>query len=261
LYIILWLLYAAVHFIVFSGIIQVSTDILIVDGLIHAFSYGILGILLWSVIRYGNFEALPIFQRIVNHGALAIITLLLWIAVGYYGINAIYGSQVSDIMLPFLPVKGLIGLLIYILVVQQFRLRARIEPEIPELPEEISASENTTENAEVQEEILERVAVKSGSKIHVVLVNDITYLQADGDYVHIFTKDGKFLKEQTMKYFEEHLPQSMFVRVHRSVIVNVESISRIELYEKQNQQLTLKNGEHIKVSQAGYKLLRQKLNL
>jgi DNA-binding LytR/AlgR family response regulator len=72
---------------------------------------------------------------------------------------------------------------------------------------------------------------------------------------------GKYMKEQTMKYFEEHLPTTQFARVHRSCIVNLEAISRIELYEKQSQQLTLKNGHQIKTSQAGYKLLRQKLNL
>jgi len=110
-------------------------------------------------------------------------------------------------------------------------------------------------------EMLERIAVKSGTKIHVVLIPEIFYLQADGDYVQIFTAQGKYLKEQTMKYFEEHLPENQFVRVHRSVIVNVEMISRIELYEKQAQLLTLKNGQQIKTSPGGYKALRAVLNL
>ena len=114
---------------------------------------------------------------------------------------------------------------------------------------------------EIQSEIIERIAVKSGTKIHVVLVPEILYLQADGDYVQIYTAQGKYLKEQTMKYFEEHLPENQFVRVHRSVIVNVEMISRIELYEKQNQLLTLKNGQQIKTSPGGYKALRAVLNL
>jgi DNA-binding LytR/AlgR family response regulator len=112
-----------------------------------------------------------------------------------------------------------------------------------------------------QVEIIERIGVKSGSKIHMILVPDIVYIQADGDYVQIFTTQGKYLKEQTMKYFEEHLPNNQFVRVHRSTIVNVEMISRIELYEKQSQQLTLKNGQQIKTSPAGYKALRAVLKL
>ena len=112
-----------------------------------------------------------------------------------------------------------------------------------------------------QTEVLERIAVKSGSKIHVILVPEVIFLQADGDYVQIITAQGKYLKEQTMKSFEEQLPENQFVRVHRSVIVNVEMISRIELYEKQNQLLTLKNGQQIKTSPSGYKALRMALNL
>jgi DNA-binding LytR/AlgR family response regulator len=109
-------------------------------------------------------------------------------------------------------------------------------------------------------EFMKRIAVKSGQKIHVITVSDVLYIQSEGDYVQIFTSDGKYLKEQTMKYFETNLP-SQFVRVHRSYIVNIEAISRIELYEKQNQQLTLKNGHKIKISIAGYKLLKLRLNL
>ena len=86
-------------------------------------------------------------------------------------------------------------------------------------------------------------------------------MKAESDYVHIFTEKGKYLKEQTMKFFEENLLPSRFVRVHRSYIVNVDAISRVELYEKQTQLLTLKNGMQIRMSQAGYKLLKSILKL
>jgi DNA-binding LytR/AlgR family response regulator len=72
----------------------------------------------------------------------------------------------------------------------------------------------------------------------------------------IISSNGKYLKEQTMKYFESHLPKSLFIRVHRSYIVNIEYISAIESYGKQNQQVLLKNGEWLKVSLAGYKALK-----
>ena len=108
---------------------------------------------------------------------------------------------------------------------------------------------------------LERVAVKVGQKIHVILVPDILYIQSDGDYVQIVTDQHAYMKEETMKYFETSLPQSKFVRVHRSYIVNVEKILRIELYEKQSQMLTLKNGDKIRASVSGYKALRSVLNL
>ena len=95
----------------------------------------------------------------------------------------------------------------------------------------------------------------------MIPVQEIFCLQADGDYVHIHTLKGKYMKEQTMKSFERALPPGQFVRVHRSCIVNIESITGIELYEKQSRLLTLKNGFKIKVSQAGYAVLKERLNL
>ena len=110
-------------------------------------------------------------------------------------------------------------------------------------------------------ELLERIAVKTGSKIHVIPVDDIFFLEAEGDYVMIHTKDGKHLKEKTMKYFETHLEQSQFVRIHRSYIVNVNEILRIELYDKESYSVLLKNNTSLKASSSGYKLLKQVLNL
>ena len=110
-------------------------------------------------------------------------------------------------------------------------------------------------------EMLERIAVKTGSKIHVIPIDDIFFLEAEGDYVMIHTKDGKHLKEKTMKYFETHLEPSQFVRIHRSFIVNVNEILRIELYDKENYSVLLKNTTSLKASSSGYKLLKQVLNL
>ena len=122
-------------------------------------------------------------------------------------------------------------------------------------------SEVVYDSSEIENNFLERVALKSGQKIHVILVPDIVYIQSDGDYVQLFTEKGKFIKENTMKYFEANLHPKKFVRIHRSYIVNVEKITRIELYEKNSQMLILKNGHQVKASTAGYKMLREVLNL
>jgi len=53
------------------------------------------------------------------------------------------------------------------------------------------------------------------------------YIQADGDYIWLVAKDGKWVKEETMKHMQETLSPSGFVRIHRSFIVNVSAISRI----------------------------------
>ena len=172
----------------------------------------------------------------------------------------IVGNELTILLMPILPIEGFIGLLVYLLITQQFCLVFQ-QNKIVDEAEAIEIQEKAVTSQAIRTEQLERIAVKLGSKIHVVPISEILYLQADGDYVQIFTNEGKYLKEQTLKYFEEHLPENQFVRVHRSFIVNVEMISRIELYEKQNQMITLKNGVQIKTSPTGYKTLRSVLNL
>ena len=260
-YIFLWVVYALFQTFVLQGLVNLPWWMVLVDGIIHAGIFGIIGILLWSVVKYGNFVALTLYQRLVNNIALALLSIACWLSIGYGLFYAIFGNELAVQLIPVLPVLGFIGLLIYLLIMQRFRLALNQKDQLNETTEEIVITEEVKSKKDIQTELLERIAVKSGTKIHVVLVPEIIYLQADGDYVQIFTAQGKYLKEQTMKYFEEHLPENQFVRVHRSVIVNVEMISRIELYEKQNQLLTLKNGQQIKTSPGGYKALRLVLNL
>lgn len=259
-YILIWLAYALLQTFALYPIVALPFGIAVLDGLVHAALMGLLGILLWSVVQYGNYTVLNIQQRVINYVALALLSIGIWLGAGYGLLYWIYGTEFSNQLFKLLPVRGFIGLLIYLLIIQRFRV---VFQQTEKAVETIRTEElqDVKPLKVVETELLERIAVKSGSKIHVVLIPEIVYLQADGDYVQIFTNNGKYLKEQTMKYFEEHLPENQFVRVHRSVIVNVEMISRIELYEKQNQLLTLKNGQQIKTSPAGYKALRSVLNL
>lgn len=262
-YITIWMVFAILQAFSVSTLIALPFGLLLADAVAHALIYGLMTILVWSVIRYGNFNSLSVYQRIINYSALAILTLIVTLGIGY-GFELILGDNIALKLANLLPIRALISILIYVIITQYFQSIVYKE-EINERETtdnvEIIATEKVAIESTTENEMLERIAVKSGQKIHVIMVPEIVYLQADGDYVHIFTMTGKYLKEQTMKYFDEHLPSSQFVRVHRSCIVNVEAISRIELYEKQNQQLTLKNGHQIKVSQAGYKLLRLQLNL
>jgi two-component system LytT family response regulator len=117
------------------------------------------------------------------------------------------------------------------------------------------------EAIETNPEYLQRIAVKTRHKIEVIPVTEISYIEADDDYVTIHTGTEKFLKEKTMKYMESHLDPSQFVRIHRSYIVNVNQISRLELYQKETYNVLLKNGTSIRASSSGYKELKQILNL
>ena len=110
-------------------------------------------------------------------------------------------------------------------------------------------------------EKIERIAVRAGSKIQVIPISNILYFESDGDYVKIHAQEGTFLKEKTMKYFESHLDDSRFVRIHRSYLVNVEMIQKVEYYDKESHVVVLKNGVTLKVSGSGYKLLKKVINL
>jgi len=110
-------------------------------------------------------------------------------------------------------------------------------------------------------EFLQRIAVKSRHKVSVVPIDEIIYLEAEGDYVMLHTKDAKHLKEKTMKYFETHLDPSQFIRIHRSFIVNAQFIDRIEYYDKENYAVLTKNGARLRASTSGYKILKQALNM
>ena len=117
------------------------------------------------------------------------------------------------------------------------------------------------ETIDEKPEIIDRVAVRTNSKIHVIPSNDIIYIEADGDYVKIHTNENSFLKEKTMRYFETHLDQKMFIRIHRSFIANVNQITRLEYYDKESYVAVLKNNTKLKVSSSGYKLLKEALKL
>jgi len=109
-------------------------------------------------------------------------------------------------------------------------------------------------------DIIERVVVKTGSKIKVIQVHKIQYLEAQDDYVMIYTEDSKHLKQSTMNFFETHLDAKQFIRVHRSYIVKIDQVVQLEPYEKDNYVAILKNGAKIKVSKSGMKNLKAMLN-
>jgi len=110
-------------------------------------------------------------------------------------------------------------------------------------------------------DLLSRIAVKSGPRVNVIAADEIIYIEADGDYVKIHTKENVHLKEKPMKYYETHLDPSQFVRIHRSYIVNVNEILKIEYYDKETHVVILKNNEQLRASTNGYRLLKQMLNL
>lgn len=106
-----------------------------------------------------------------------------------------------------------------------------------------------------------RVVVKNGSNIRIIPAQDIMYIEAYDDYVKIFTKDSYHLKKKTMSHFEEVLEKSDFLRVHRSYIINLQQITKIEASEKGSHIALLKSGVKIPLSRMGYGKLKEVLGV
>lgn len=107
----------------------------------------------------------------------------------------------------------------------------------------------------------QRVVVKLSGKIRIIPIEEIHYLESADDYVKIHTKDGGFLKNKTMGHFETVLNKQLFVRTHRSFMVNITEITRIDPYEKDNHLALLKSGARVPVSKTGYSKLKSVLGL
>lgn len=105
----------------------------------------------------------------------------------------------------------------------------------------------------------ERVLIRDGSQVHVIPVERIDYVEAQDDYV-CFKADGKdYLKDQTMGAVEGTLDPMRFVRIHRSYLLNIERIARVELYAKDSRIAILRDGRRLPVSRAGYARLAKLL--
>ncbi|HVO76288.1 MAG TPA: LytTR family transcriptional regulator DNA-binding domain-containing protein [Ignavibacteriaceae bacterium] len=122
-----------------------------------------------------------------------------------------------------------------------------------------SLLKNLIEHRENSTEYLDRVLVKAGPKISIIPAETIKWIEAKDDYVMIHSAGGKFLKQKTMKFFEERLNPKDFIRIHRSFIAAVKEIKKIELVEKESYQVILQNDERLPVSKSGYDKLKGRL--
>ena len=111
-----------------------------------------------------------------------------------------------------------------------------------------------------KDEYLNRIVIKDKSKIAVLPTEKIIYFEAQDDYVQIVTEDSKHLKQKTMKYYEAHLDPTLFLRIHRSFILNINYLKDIELMEKETYRAILKNGKNLAISKTGYAKLKETFN-
>lgn len=112
-----------------------------------------------------------------------------------------------------------------------------------------------------QPEERNRIVVREGSNIRIVPVHEVQYIEAYDDYVKIFTQKEMYLKKKTMSFYENSLDASQFVRVHRSYIINLQQLTKIEPLEKETYLALLKSGVKVPLSKSGYTKLKGVLGL
>ena len=228
----------------------------VIDGIATIGWLMALGYLAWFVVG-----VVSIFQT-------EVITLVAGILIWIAGSFMVYDIVTRIAGIPYItfastiPFRLLFGIPTWVAILLWYRLIVAKEDALnQELEKELIMHQPVSLPEEPQIEQIDRITVKDGSKIHLIKTDELVYIQACGDYVMLITPSGEYLKEQTMKYFETHLPSDTFVRVHRSTIVNVTQISRVELFGKETYQLLLKNGVKLRVSLSGYRLLKERLGL
>jgi two-component system, LytTR family, response regulator len=122
-----------------------------------------------------------------------------------------------------------------------------------------AAVEKVIASVQPNDQPMERILIREGSKVHVIPVEKIDYIEAQDDYVSVRTDGKSLLKQHRLADLEESLDPARFVRIHRKYILNVDRLARIELYAKDSRVAILKDGTKLQVSRAGYDKLKKLL--
>ena len=258
--------------IIYAFVVGVNQPVVIrfADALVFGVMLFSAGIVLWNIFRF----AIPVYYtpgyRMVFISVLTCLSSLLVTGVETLAFYLCFPSS-FEVFVPTLPARVFIAFILFILFYlfnlsfHEFIEEKRESPDVVSEKNPMKSIDddnfdviNQTSSSVIQ--IIDRIAVRSGQKIKIIPIEDILYIKADGDYISIRTVAGSWLKEQTMKYTEDRLPINDFVRIHRSYIVNIHRISRIERYGD-NQLVVLSNNEKIKISAARYRTLKQILGI
>ena len=164
-----------------------------------------------------------------------------------YAIKAFEQNAVDYLLKPFSRDR-------FISAIDKARLRL-------ELKDKVGNIEKLKSHLAQKNEIINRIVVKTRHEIKIIPVDEVVFIEAQDDYVMIYLKDEKYLKQKTMKFFEKSLSQKAFVRVHRSFIVKIDQIKSIEAYEKSSNILILNDGRKIPVSRTGRTTLKYVLDI
>jgi two-component system, LytTR family, response regulator len=140
------------------------------------------------------------------------------------------------------------------------RFDAAVERAKGRLGQKMPGAHDLAAAARPPQQFLERLVVKDGTKVTLIPAGKLDYAEAQDDYVALATQGKKHLKQQTIAGLEASLDPNFFVRIHRSYIVNLERVVRIEPYGKDSRLAILADGTRLPVSRAGYARLKTLLD-
>ncbi len=192
--------------------------------------------LIFLDIQMPKLDGFEVLELIGSGPAVIFVT-----AYDQYAIRAFEVHAVDYLLKPFTPER---------LSEALERARMRLERS-----EGISVSALVRQAREIKKP-LERVLVKDGSKVHVIPVEKIDYIEAQDDYVGIKTGAKVYLKQDTMAELEVLLDSERFIRIHRSFILNIDRLVRLEPYAKDSRVAVLADGSQLPVSRTGYARLK-----
>ena len=247
------LLMGIIYTAVFGWTSHLSLMCISVDALTTAVILFVETVLLWSIFTFSRLEVLP------QHLSVSVQIIYILLAAGLLiGAEAIiFYLFFNGFWYRFAPTLATraFSLAMMYCAFRLYYLYHKQKESDETIPEETMQPSD-----DMPVETIERITVKVGQKIKIIPVEELLYLKGEDDYISIVTAEGHWLKNERLKDYEASLPSDQFARVHRSYIVNIAKIIKIERYG-QKQLLVLSNGESIHISMTGYKVLKEKLKL
>ncbi|MBP7358623.1 MAG: LytTR family transcriptional regulator [Prevotella sp.] len=255
-HIVLCVLVGAAYAVSFGLSFKITPQDFVVDSLASILLFFGEAVMLWTIFTYSRLEFIDFYQSVAIHIVYAIVAVALMLALEYLIVDIIVPGY-SDSFIKSFAARAFCLIIIYTSYRKYYT--SSISDDVNYGHSDITDNKADTESV-VKADVIERITVKVGTKIKVIPVDEIICLKAEDDYVSIVTAEGHWLKSERLKDYEMSLPSDNFARVHRSYIVNISKISKIERYG-QKQMLSMSDGEQIRISMTGYKVLKDKLNL
>ena len=140
------------------------------------------------------------------------------------------------------------------------RLEAALARALTQLPNKLPPAPELAAAARPPQQFLDRLVVRDGTRVTLIPIAKLDYVEAQDDYVALASQGKKHLKQQTIANVEAGLDPARFIRIHRSYIVNFERVTRIEPYGKDSRVAILADGTRLPVSRAGYARLKSLLD-